>query len=104
MTDTPRLLAFADLALDQSAHVVTRGHRELELTATEYRLLDMFLRHPRQVLTGRQVLAEVWASDAAVSNQVAVHVSSLRRKLEKHGEPRLIHTVRGVGYVLREGP
>lgn len=103
MNDAPHLLAFADLTLDWSAHAVTRGRVEIRLTRTEFRLLDMFLRHPRQVLTARQLLADVWGRDAVESNQVAVFVGALRRKLEEHGEPRLIHTVRGAGYVLREG-
>lgn len=101
---TQRLvLAFADLVMDQSAHVVTRGTREVALTPIEWRLLEMFLRHPRQVLTHRQLLAAGWGLDVPTgTNTVSVAVFGLRRKLAVAGESQLVATVRGVGYVLRE--
>jgi two-component system, OmpR family, response regulator MprA len=97
------LLRFADLVLDTAAHEVRRGGREVELTRTEYLLLELFLRHPRQVLTRSIIFEHVWGCDfGATSNSLEVYVGYLRRKTEAAGEPRLIHTVRGVGYVLRE--
>lgn len=97
------LLAFADLTLDGSARLAARAGRDLALTRTEYALLEVFLRHPRQVLTRRQLLAAVWGIDfPSRSNSVEVFVGCLRRKTETGGAPRLIHTVRGAGYVLRE--
>ncbi|WP_084960404.1 response regulator transcription factor [Thermoactinospora rubra] len=95
-------LAFADLRMDPVTREVTRGDRPLELTRTEYLLLELFLMHPRQVLTREQILAHVWGFDfEPTSNSLDVYVMYLRRKTEAGGEPRLIHTVRGVGYVLR---
>ena len=94
------LLRHADLALDPAGHTVTRGGRPIELTRTEFLLLELLLRHPRQVLTRTQIFEQVWGYDfGPSSNSLEVYVGYLRRKL---GEPRLIQTVRGVGYVLRE--
>jgi two-component system response regulator MprA len=97
-------LRFADLVMDPAARELRRGERPIALTAHEFDLLQHFLRHPRQVLTRDQLLDAVWGYDSsAVSNVVDVYVGYLRQKLEEGGAPRLIHTVRGVGYVLREG-
>ncbi len=80
-----------------------RGGRAIELTRTEFLLLELFLRHPRQVLTRSVILERVWGFDFETSsNSLEVYVGHLRRKTETDGEPRLLHTVRGVGYVLRE--
>jgi two-component system, OmpR family, response regulator MprA len=99
-----RLLSFADLRLDRLAHEVWRGERVLALTRTEFLLLEMFLRHPRQVLTRSAIFEHVWGYDfGSTSNSLGVYMGYLRRKTEAGGEPRLLHTVRGVGYVLR-GP
>ncbi|GHE59732.1 two-component system response regulator MprA [Streptomyces sp. 2132.2] len=98
-TDT---LAFADLRMDLATREVTRSGRQVELTRTEFTLLEMFLAHPRQVLTREQILKTVWGFDfEPSSNSLDVYVMYLRRKTEAGGEPRLVHTVRGVGYVLR---
>jgi two-component system response regulator MprA len=98
-----QVLRFADLSLDPVAHQVKRGGREIELTRTEFSLLELFLLHPRQVLTRSVIFERVWGYDFGPdSNSLEVYVSYLRRKLEAEGEPRLLHTVRGVGYVLRE--
>jgi two-component system, OmpR family, response regulator MprA len=97
-------LRCADLELDPDAHEVRRGGRPVELTRTEFLLLDLFMRHPRQVLTRGQIFERVWGYDfGPTSNSLEVYVGYLRRKTEAAGEPRLIHTVRGVGYVLRDG-
>ncbi|MFK4065700.1 response regulator transcription factor [Streptomyces sp. NPDC029674] len=97
-------LAFADLRMDLATREVTRGGRTVELTRTEFTLLEMFLAHPRQVLTREQILKAVWGFDfEPSSNSLDVYVMYLRRKTEAGGEPRLVHTVRGVGYVLRGG-
>ena len=97
------VLRFADVVLDPAAHTAARGGRDVELTRTEFLLLELFLRHPRQVLTRSVVFEHVWGYDfGPTSNSLEVYVGYLRRKLEAAGEPRLIHTVRGVGYVLRE--
>ena len=97
------VLRFADLALDPVAHEVRRGDRPVELTRTEFLLLELFLRHPRQVLTRPIIFERVWGYDfGPESNSLEVYVSYLRRKTEAAGEPRLLHTVRGVGYVLRQ--
>ncbi|MFD7297283.1 response regulator transcription factor [Streptomyces sp. NPDC059897] len=97
-------LSFADLRMDLTTREVTRGGRAVELTRTEYTLLEMFLAHPRQVLTREQILKAVWGFDfEPSSNSLDVYVMYLRRKTEAGGEPRLVHTVRGVGYVLRSG-
>lgn len=97
------LLTFADLRLDTGTHQAFRGERPIELTAKEYELLDLFLRHPRQVLTREVIFDRVWGYDfGGESNIIEVYVRYLRQKTEAAGEPRLLHTVRGVGYVLRE--
>ncbi|GAA4062781.1 response regulator transcription factor [Actinomadura miaoliensis] len=96
------LLAFDDLRMNTLTREVSRAGNPLELTRTEYMLLEMFLRHPRQVLTREQILETVWGFDfEPASNSLEVYVMYLRRKTENGGLPRLIHTVRGVGYVLR---
>jgi two-component system, OmpR family, response regulator MprA len=96
-------LRYADVELDPGGHLVTRSGREIELTRTEFLLLELLLRHPRQVLTRGQIFEHVWGYDfGPSSNSLEVYVGYLRRKLEADGEPRLLHTVRGVGYVLRE--
>jgi two-component system, OmpR family, response regulator MprA len=98
-----QVLRFSDLILDPVAHQVKRGDREVELTRTEFLLLELFMLHPRQVLTRSVIFERVWGYDFGPdSNSLEVYVSYLRRKLESAGEPRLLHTVRGVGYVLRE--
>ncbi|GGN54903.1 response regulator transcription factor [Streptomyces kronopolitis] len=95
-------LTFADLRMDLATREVTRAGRPVELTRTEFTLLEMFLAHPRQVLTREQILKAVWGFDfEPTSNSLDVYVMYLRRKTEAGGEPRLVHTVRGVGYVLR---
>ncbi|MEU3448660.1 response regulator transcription factor [Streptomyces thermolilacinus] len=99
-----QVLAFGDLRMNPATREVTRGGRQVELTRTEFTLLEMFLAHPRQVLTREQILKAVWGFDfEPTSNSLDVYVMYLRRKTEAGGEPRLVHTVRGVGYVLREG-
>ena len=96
-------LRFAGLELDRSAHQARRGDREMELTRTEFLLLELFLMHPRRVLSREFILDRVWGYDfGPASNSLEVYVGYLRRKTEAGGEPRLIHTIRGVGYVLRE--
>ncbi|MEV4333291.1 response regulator transcription factor [Streptomyces sp. NPDC049597] len=98
------VLSFADLRMDLATREVTRGTRRVELTRTEFTLLELFLAHPRQVLTREQILKSVWGFDfEPSSNSLDVYVMYLRRKTEAAGEPRLVHTVRGVGYVLRSG-
>ncbi|WP_405643155.1 response regulator transcription factor [Streptomyces uncialis] len=98
------ILAFGDLRMDLATREVHRGARPVELTRTEFTLLEMFLAHPRQVLTREQILKAVWGFDfEPTSNSLDVYVMYLRRKTEAGGEPRLVHTVRGVGYVLRPG-
>jgi two-component system response regulator MprA len=97
------VLSFADLTLDPGSREVRRGEREIELTRTEFLLLDLFLRNPRQVLTRDLIFDRVWGYDfGPTSNSLEVYIGYLRRKTEAAGEPRLIHTVRGVGYALRE--
>lgn len=98
-------LRFSDLALDPVTREVTRGQRQMSLTRTEFALLEMLIANPRRVLTRSRILEEVWGFDFPTSgNALEVYVGYLRRKTEADGEPRLIHTVRGVGYVLRETP
>ena len=98
-------LKFADLELDPGTRDVRRGERAISLTRTEFALLELLLAHPRQVLTRSRILEDVWGYDFPTSgNALEVYVGYLRRKTELEGEPRLIHTVRGVGYVLRETP
>ncbi|HKH19231.1 MAG TPA: response regulator transcription factor [Solirubrobacteraceae bacterium] len=95
-------LRFEDLELDPVEYTVRRGERPLDLTRTEYQLLELFLRHPRQVLTRSIIFERVWGYDfGPASNSLEVYVGYLRRKTEAGGAPRLLHTVRGVGYVLR---
>ncbi|WP_261565437.1 response regulator transcription factor [Frankia gtarii] len=97
------VLRYGGVDLDQASRQVTRGERELTLTKTEFELLELFLSHPRQVLSRSMIMERVWGYDfGPTSNSLEVFVSYLRRKLEAGGEPRLLHTVRGVGYVLRE--
>ena len=101
--DRPAVLRFADLSMDTGAYEVRRGERRIDLTRTEFVLLELLLRHPRQVLTRSTIFERVWGYDfGSGSNSLGVYVGYLRRKLEEGGEPRLLHTVRGVGYVLRE--
>ncbi len=96
-------IAFADLELDLLTRDARRGGREIELSATEFELLEFFLRHPRQVLARGLIYERVWGYDASLaSNSLDVFVGHLRRKLESGGERRLIQTVRGVGFTLRE--
>jgi two-component system response regulator MprA len=95
-------LRFADLLLEPASRGAWRGKRSMTLTATEFELLRHFMRHPRQVLTREQLLQEVWKDEPESDNVVAVYVGYLRQKLEDGGEPRLLHTVRGAGYALRE--
>jgi two-component system response regulator MprA len=99
----PAALRYGGVTLDPGSRQVTRGDRELTLTKTEFELLELFLTHPRQVLSRSMIMERVWGYDfGPSSNSLEVFVSYLRRKLEADGEPRLLHTVRGVGYVLRE--
>ncbi len=101
----PALLAFADLRLDPATREVWRGEQPLRLTRTEFAILEVFLRHPRQVLTRGVLFEHVWGYDfGETSNSIHVYLGYLRRKLEADGSPRLLHTVRGVGFVLREEP
>ena len=98
-------MTFADLSLDPVTREVTRGQRQISLTRTEFALLEMLIANPRRVLTRSRILEEVWGFDFPTSgNALEVYVGYLRRKTEAEGELRLIHTVRGVGYVLRETP
>jgi len=96
-------LTFSDLALNPATREVRRGGRPIDLTRTEFALLEMFLRRPRRVLDRSFILEEVWGYDfPTTANSLEVYVGYLRRKTEAAGEPRLLHTVRGVGYVLKE--
>jgi two-component system response regulator MprA len=100
--DDSETLRVADLSLDPLTRVVKRGQRAMELTRTEFSLLELLLRNPGQVLTREVIFDRVWGYDfGANSNSLEVYIGYLRRKTEADGEPRLIHTVRGVGYVLR---
>ncbi|WP_327011158.1 response regulator transcription factor [Dactylosporangium sp. NBC_01737] len=102
---TPEILAFADLRLDPATREVWRGEHPLRLTRTEFAILEVFLRRPRQVLTRGVLFELVWGYDfGETSNSIHVYLGYLRRKLEADGRPRLLHTVRGVGFVLREEP
>jgi two-component system response regulator MprA len=97
------VLRYADLELDPVAHEVRRGDRLIELSKTEFSLLELFMKHPRQVLTRSAIFEHVWGYDfGPTSNALGVYIGYLRRKTETSGEPRLLHTIRGVGYVLRE--
>ncbi len=99
----PETLRFGDLVLDTGTHRARRGERVIDLTAKEYDLLEMFMRHPRQVLTREVIYDRVWGYDfGGESNIIEVYVRYLRQKVETAGESKLLHTVRGVGYVLRE--
>lgn len=101
--DRVKVLEFADLALDSSTRKAKRGDREIELTAKEYDLLELFMRHPEQVMTREVIFDRVWDYDfGGESNVLDVYIRYLRQKLEDEGESRLIYTVRGVGYVMRE--
>ncbi|MBH0776157.1 response regulator transcription factor [Nocardia bovistercoris] len=103
--DTSEAMQFADLSLDPVTREVSRGERSISLTRTEFSLLEMLMANPRRVLTRSRILEEVWGYDFPTSgNALEVYIGYLRRKTEAEGEPRLIHTVRGVGYVLRETP
>lgn len=100
----PTRLRHADLTLDPDTREVRRGERPIELTDLEFRLLEHFLANPRIVLTREALLDHVWGPERpSTENALEVYVGYLRRKLEAGGEPRLLHTVRGVGYVLRSG-
>ena len=97
------VMRFADLELDPATREVTRGGRAIDLTRTEFSLLELFMRNPRQVLTRTIIFERVWGYDFGyASNSLDVYIGYLRRKTEEAGEPRLIQTVRGVGYALRE--
>jgi two-component system response regulator MprA len=101
--DVPDVLRFADLELDPGTRDVRRGDEAIELTRTEFSLLELFLRNPLQVLTRTVIFERVWGYDfGPTSNSLDVYIGYLRRKTEAGGKPRLIHTVRGVGYSLRE--
>ena len=102
-TESTDVLRFADLELDPGTREVGRGGRPIELTRTEFSLLELFLRNPRQVLTRSVIFERVWGFDfGPTSNSLDVYIGYLRRKTEDGGAPRLIHTVRGVGYALRD--
>jgi two-component system, OmpR family, response regulator MprA len=104
-TGQSKPLEFADLSLDPETREVRRGDRTISLTRTEFSLLELLLTHPRRVLTRAQILEQVWGYDfPTTGNALEVYIGYLRRKTEAGGEPRLIHTVRGVGYVLRDTP
>ena len=98
-----QILTYADIILDPQTHQVQRSGQPISLTLTEFKLLHLFLRHPRQVLERGQILNEVWGFDfGGDSNVLEIYISYLRKKLEFNNLPRLIQTVRGVGYALRE--
>jgi DNA-binding response OmpR family regulator len=98
----PTLLQYADLTLEVETGDVRRGDRLVQLTAREFALLSHLMRHPRQVLTREQLLSAVWADEETDDNVVAVYIGYLRAKLDGDGQPRLIQTMRGFGYSLRE--
>jgi two-component system response regulator MprA len=99
----PTEIVVGDLRIDTPAHRVWRGGRELQLTRTEFDLLELLARNQGVVLKRDQLLEEIWGwASATLSNSLEVYIGYLRRKLEANSEPRLIHTVRGVGYVLRQ--
>jgi two-component system response regulator MprA len=101
--DSPDRLTFADLTLDPQTREVTRAGRRIALTRTEFALLQTFMENPRRVLERGWLLNEVWGFDfPTTANSLEVYIGYLRRKTEQEGEPRLIHTVRGIGYALRE--
>jgi two-component system response regulator MprA len=100
--ENPEPLTFADLSLDPVTRDVRRGERPITLTRTEFALLELLIANPRRVLTRSRILEEVWGYDfPTTGNALEVYIGYLRRKTEAEGEPRLIHTVRGIGYVLR---
>jgi two-component system response regulator MprA len=104
-TEADERLEFADLTMDLASREVRRGERPMTLTRTEFSLLELFMRRPRRVLERSFILEEVWGFDfPTTANSLEVYIGYLRRKTEAEGEPRLLHTVRGVGYVLREQP
>jgi two-component system response regulator MprA len=97
------VLRYGDLVLDPVAHEVRRGDRLIDLSKTEFSLLELFMKHPRQVLSRSAIFEHVWGYDfGPTSNALGVYMGYLRRKTEEGGEPRLLHTIRGVGYVLKE--
>jgi two-component system response regulator MprA len=97
------ILRFGDMTLDPIAHEVHRGDRLVELSKTEFMLLELFMKHPRQVLTRSTIFENVWGYDfGPPSNALGVYIGYLRRKTEEGGESRVLHTVRGIGYVLRD--
>lgn len=101
--DTADTYTYSDLTLDTSTRYAYRGDRKIELTAREFNLLLLFLRHPQQVMTRELIMERIWGDDfPGESNVLEVTISNLRRRLEAEGEPRLLQTVRGVGYALRE--
>ena len=101
--EADELLVFADLTLDLASRDVRRGERSVRLTRTEFALLELLMQHPRRVLSREYILEEVWGFDfPTTANSLEVYVGYLRRKTEEDGEIRLVHTIRGVGYVLRE--
>ena len=103
--EQPSLLRYGPLTMDTAAHETYINERRVDLTAKEYELLELFMRHPQQVLTREVIYDRVWGYDfGGESNIIEVYVRYLRQKLEASGEPRLIHTVRGVGYILRKDP
>jgi len=98
-----QILEFADLVMDTAARTVHRSDREIELTAREFDLLELFMRHPNQVISRTQIYDEIWDYDfGGESNIIEVYIRYLRTKLESGGEPRLIYTKRGAGYILRQ--
>jgi two-component system response regulator MprA len=101
--EAPEVLRFADLELDSRAWEVRRGSWLIELTRTEFALLELFMRNPRRVLTRSTIIDRVWGDEFhTTSNALEVYIGHLRRKTEVGGKPRLIQTVRGVGYALRD--
>jgi two-component system response regulator MprA len=99
------VLRYAGLELDREERRARRGDRQLDLTRIEFSLLELLMSHPRKVLSRETIFSAVWGYDLAyASNSLEVYVGSLRRKMEAEGEPRLVQTVRGIGYVLREEP
>jgi DNA-binding response OmpR family regulator len=101
--DTGEVLRFGPLSVDLVAHDVRVGERRIDFTAKEFELLELFMRHPRQVLTRDLLYERIWGYDfGGESNVIEVYIRALRQKLELAGAPRLLHTIRGVGYVLRE--
>lgn len=102
-TEGEQLAKFADVTLDPVSREVTRGTRQIQLTRTEFLLLELFLNNPRRVLSREIILDRVWGFDfGPESNSLEVYIGYLRKKMEAGDEPRLIHTIRGVGYVLRD--